>query len=261
MPRKARQKPSILVCNDDGIYGPGLPPLAAALGPLGRVTVVVPEQERSAISHAITLHKPIRVRRVKTNTYIINGTPADCVRFGVLSLMKNRADIVVSGINKGPNLGVDTVYSGTLGAAREACVLGLQSVAVSLVDEGKGCFATAARFTRVLVRRLLQHPLPPQTCLNVNVPDRPPARVRGVAVTHLGKRRYGKELTSRVDPRGQNYYWLAGETPTGIASPGSDVGAVEGGVISVTPISLDMTAHGQIAALKQWSRGGFRGKV
>ncbi|HOW28867.1 MAG TPA: 5'/3'-nucleotidase SurE [Elusimicrobiota bacterium] len=242
----------IFVCNDDGIYAPGLKILARALSSLGRVTVVVPDQERSAASHAITLHKPIRVHRVDHRTYIINGTPADCVRFGVLTMLKQRVDIIVSGINSGPNLGADTIYSGTIGAAVEGTMLGIPSIAVSLAYQGHGNYKPAAAFSRQLAKMVLEKSLPRNICLNVNVPDRPRNKIKGVMVTLLGKRIYGKDFESGVDPRGQAYYWLAGATPSGISVPGSDITAIEQGKISVTPIRLDMTAMDMIPVFKQW---------
>jgi 5'-nucleotidase len=250
--KRRRSRPSIFVSNDDGIYGPGLKPLAKALASLGQVTVVVPELERSAASHAITLHKPIRVHRLDRTTLIMNGTPADCVRFGVLSHLKEKVDIVVSGINRGPNLGADVIYSGTVGAAMEACMLGLPSVAVSLADVDRGNYDTAAQFVKYLVKQILEKPVPKDICFNVNVPDRPKHRIKGVAVTHLGKRIYGKDFSSGVDPRGQTYYWLAGDTPSGIAVPGSDIAAIQQGKISVTPLRIDMTATEMIPPLRQW---------
>jgi 5'-nucleotidase len=254
MKRRSKRShvPSIFVCNDDGIYGPGLKPLAKAMESLGHVTVVVPELERSAASHAITLHKPIRVHRLDRSTLIMNGTPADCVRFGVLSHLKEKVDIVVSGINRGPNLGADTIYSGTVGAAMEACMLGIPSVAVSLADVGRGNYDTAAQFVKQLVKLILSRPVPRDICYNVNVPDRPKNRIKGVAVTHLGKRIYGKDLESGIDPRGQTYYWLAGDTPSGIAVPGSDIAAIQQGKISITPLRLDMTATEIIPIMRQW---------
>ena len=244
---KAKRRKSILVVNDDGIYGQGLQPLARALEPLGQVTVVVPEHERSAASQSITLHKPIRVRHLHDSTYIMNGTPADCVRFGVITILKERVDVVVSGVNRGANMGSDIFYSGTVGAAREGCMLGFSSVAVSLARVKKGHFDVAAQFTRRLVEGLLSKPLPQSVCLNVNVPDLPASRLRGVEATHLGKRIYGRVMTSRVDPRGETYHWLAGAVPRGLAVPGSDIAAVRHGKISVTPLRLDMTDKDALA--------------
>lgn len=260
MKKKSKERPSILVVNDDGVYGAGLRPLAKALSSLAQVTVIVPEQERSAASHAITLHKPLRLRHLEPNFYLLSGTPADCVRFGVLTLLRGRVDAVVSGINHGPNLGADTLYSGTLGGAREACRHGLTAVAFSLVDRGQGHFSTAALFACQLMAALLKQPLPPQVCLNVNVPDRPASRLRGVAVTRLGERIYDDRFAPRKDPRGRPYYWLTGARASGVSHPGSDFTAVSNGKISVTPIRLDMTALDVIGDLRAGSWTHWKGR-
>lgn len=244
---------NILVVNDDGVYGEGLRPLARALAPLGRVTIVVPERERSAASHAITLHKPIRVRRLEPRLYIMNGTPADCARFGLISILKERADLVVSGINHGANLGADTMYSGTVGAAKEACMLGIPALAVSVTTKDpRPHFATAARFARLAARQMIERGLPKHTCLNVNVPNRAWGALRGVAVTKLGRRIYGRELSPRVDPRGLTYYWMAGAVPRGVAEPGSDIAAIEQGKVSVTPLRLYLTDEAFLSDLHRW---------
>jgi 5'-nucleotidase len=245
-------KPRILVVNDDGIYGEGLRPLAAALAGLGRVTVVVPEKEQSAASHAITLHKPIRLRRIDEDFYIINGTPADCARFGTLCLLKEKVDLVVSGVNRGANMGDDTLYSGTVGAAKEACFLGFKAMAVSLVQPAVRNFPAAARAARRIAALVLKNGLPENVCLNVNVPDRPWASLKPPVVTHLGRRVYGREHVPRLDPRGQAYYWMAGHVPKGILSPGSDLAAVRDGRVSVTPLRLDLTDGDALVALRSW---------
>ena len=245
--------PSILLVNDDGVYVEGLRPLAKALATVGRVTTVVPERERSAASHAITLHKPIRVRRLEPNLYIMNGTPADCARFGVISVLKERVDLVVSGINHGANLGADTMYSGTVGAAKEACMLGIPSFAISITTKDeKPHFASAARFARLTARRLLEHPLPRRTCLNINVPNRPWSGLKGVAVTTLGQRIYGRALSPRVDPRGLTYYWMAGAVPRGVPEQGSDIPAIEEKRVSVTPLGLYENDTAFLSELRRW---------
>ena len=245
-------KPRILVVNDDGIYGEGLRPLAKALSSVGEVTVVVPEKEQSAASHAITLHKPIRLRRLGERFFIINGTPADCARFGALCLLRKPPDIVVSGVNQGANLGADTLYSGTVGAAKEACFLGLPAVAVSLVQPAEKHFDSAARVARDVARLVLKNGLPPNVCLNVNVPDRSWKSLRGTVLTSLGKRLYGRQHVPRLDPRGRAYYWMAGHTPKGIPTPGSDLAAVRAGKVSITPLRLDITDGGALVALRDW---------
>jgi 5'-nucleotidase len=247
-----KRRPNILVVNDDGVYGEGLRPLAKALGALGRVTVVVPEKEQSAVSHAITLHKPIRLRRIEKDFYIINGTPADCSRFGALRVLQGKPDLVVSGVNRGANMGADTLYSGTVGAAKEACFLGFPAMAVSLVQPATDNFDAAARAARRLAGLVLRHGLPPNVCLNVNVPDRPWRALKGAALTFLGKRVYGRDHVPRLDPRGQAYFWMAGHVPKGIPTPGSDLAAVRDGKISVTPVRLDITDGEALVSLRSW---------
>lgn len=245
-------RPRILVVNDDGIYGEGLRPLAKALAPLGDVSVVVPEKEQSAASHAITLHKPIRLRRLDETFTIINGTPADCVRFGALCLLKEKVDLVVSGINRGANMGADTLYSGTVGAAKEACFLGFRAMAVSMMQPAEKYYDAAARVAVRVARMLLRTAPPPNVCLNINVPHRPWASLKGAAVTYLGKRLYGRDHAPRMDPRGQEYYWMAGQIPKSLPAPGSDLAAVQAGKVSITPIRLDLTDGDALVALRQW---------
>lgn len=253
------KRKNILVVNDDGVYGAGLKPLARALAPLGRVTVVVPEKEQSAASHAITLHKPIRLRRLARDFYIINGTPADCARFGALCLLKDRVDLVVSGINRGANMGADTLYSGTVGAAKEACFLGFPAVAVSLVQPAERNFGAAARVARAVAKVLLKNPLPSNVCLNVNVPDLPWSSLKGAAVARLGRRVYGREHLPRTDPRGEAYYWMAGHVPKGLSDRGSDLAAVREGKVSITPIRLDITDGDALAVVRGWRWDGLPG--
>lgn len=243
-------KPIILVVNDDGVYGPGLRPLVRAMKAIGRVVTVVPDQERSADSHCLTLHKPIRVREVAKDFYILNGSPADCARFGILEILKEKMDLIVSGINHGYNLGEDVVYSGTVAAAMEGTLLEIPAIAFS---QGglDASFTQPAQFARRLARSVLGHGIPKGICLNVNFPERP---VRGKApeVTRLGKRIYGKKITARADPRGQQYYWLTGKNVRGISLPGSDVAAASAGAISITPLHIDNTDTPTIHLLKRW---------
>lgn len=242
---------NILVVNDDGIYGPGLRPLVRALKQVGRVTVVVPDQERSADSHCLTLHKPLRIREVSKNTYILNGSPADCARFGILEVMKEQADLVVSGINQGLNLGEDVIYSGTVAGAMEAVMLETPSFAISQGLGKEINFLAAGRFAKRLASKILRHGLPDGIALNVNVPVLP--GIRGALVTRLGKRVYGKKITVRSDPRGHQYFWLIGKNVSGIALPGSDVAAISHNYVSVTPLHLDNTDLPFMAQLKKWN--------
>jgi len=239
---------TILVTNDDGIYGPGLKPLVKALKKVARVIVIVPDQERSGTSHSITLHKPLRIQELGSNTFIANGTPTDCVRFGVLSLVKSKVDVVVSGINTGPNLGQDVIYSGTVAGAREGTLLGIPSIALSAAESAKANFPLAARIAEKLVKHIFSGVFPSNVYLNVNVPY----RVKGFRVTSLCKRIYDEEIECRIDPRGQKYYWLAGKTVSGAYQAGTDLAAVNKGLVSITPLKLDPTATELMGAFNQW---------
>lgn len=244
------KKPSILVVNDDGLFGPGLHPLINAMRPVGRVTVCVPDQERSADSHSLTLHKPLRLREVSRDFFIVNGGPSDCARFGVLEILKGRVDLVCSGINNGYNLGEDVVYSGTVAAAMEGTLLRVPSFAISQGLGGKN-FAAAAHFAGKLAQRIVKMGLPQGIAVNVNVP--PKAKVGGAAlVARLGRRVYGNKITMRTDPRGHKYFWLTGKEVTSIALPGSDVEAINENKISMTPLHLDNTDFASLTILKQW---------
>jgi 5'-nucleotidase len=245
------RRPRILVCNDDGINGPGLPALIGAMRRIGRVTVSVPEHERSADSHSLTLHKPIRVNRVRPDVYALNGSPADCARFGVLEILKGKVDLVVSGINRGYNLGEDVIYSGTVAAAMEATLLRIPSIAFSLDPDG-GDYRPAAAFAQRLARQVLRRGLPIGVCLNVNFPAPPRGGYKKALPSKLGRRIYGTDITRRADPRGHEYFWLAGQQVTGLDEPGTDVGAVSHGAVSVTPLRIDNTAAAFLPALSAW---------
>lgn len=245
------KRPRILICNDDGIHGPGLPALVAAMKRLGHVTVSVPEHERSADSHALTLHKPIRIRKVKEDVYTLNGSPADCARFAILEILKQKVDLVVSGINRGYNLGEDVIYSGTVAAAMEATLLKIPAVAFSLnaeADDYKPAGAIAQRVARQVLRR----GLPLGLCLNVNFPVPPKGGYKTTAVAKLGRRIYGTDITRRSDPRGMEYFWLAGRQVSGVDEPGTDVGTVSHGNVSITPLRIDNTDHAYLQALSTW---------
>ncbi|MDE2292006.1 MAG: 5'/3'-nucleotidase SurE [Elusimicrobia bacterium] len=243
----------ILVVNDDGLHGDGLEPLRAALAPLGNVTVLVPERERSAASHCLTLHKPLRLRLARPGIHTLNGTPADCARFGILHMLRPRCDLVVSGINRGHNLGQDVVYSGTVAAAMEGTLLGVPSLAVSQgLRRGRADYQAAASFAALLAKRVLRGGLPRGVCLNVNVPPRPAERLKGWKAARLGERVYDKTVTMRTDPRGDAYFWLAGRRVSGLDVPGTDVAAVKDGFISVTPLRLDATDPRLLPALGRW---------
>ncbi len=251
----------ILLTNDDGIYAPGLLALAQALRPLGEVFVVAPERPRSASGHSITLHKPLRIEEMRLpdgqRAWATSGTPADCVTLGLDVVMEGRADLLFSGINAGSNLGWDLTYSGTVAAAIEGAILGLPSVAVSVVENGSDRdFEPAARFSRRLAEAIRDNGMERWTLLNVNVPALPQERIRGVTVTHQGRRQYVDRIDRRVDPWGRAYYWLRGSLKEETPDEGSDVHAILEDRISVTPVHLDMTAYSLIAPMREWKLEG-----
>jgi 5'-nucleotidase len=231
--------PRILVTNDDGYTAEGISRVMAALEGLGEVWMVAPDGEQSAVSHALTLDRPLRVRRIADRRFAVNGTPTDCVTLGISNLLGDRPpDLVVSGINRGGNMGVDVHYSGTVSAAFEGVILGYPAIAVSqVVGEGMSWDASAA-VSRELAAWVLEHGLPRSTLLNANVPLGPP---RGLRLTRLGVRRYTEGVVEQLDPRGRRIYWIGGGEPVWEAIPGTDFHEVGRGYISVTPLHLDMT--------------------
>src|SRR5262249_47898572 len=196
--------PLILVSNDDGIHSDGLRALADAVAAHGRVVVVAPDREQSAVSHALTLHRPLRIDELEPGRYTVDGTPTDCVNLGINAILRERPALVISGINKGANLGDDVTYSGTVSAAMEGTLLGVPSIAVSQIGRGPYDFSIASTFTAELVARVLANPLPADTLLNVNVPQfQNGEQPRGVALTRLGKPRYRGAILQKGDPRGR----------------------------------------------------------
>lgn len=242
--------PLILVSNDDGIHSDGLAALAAALAPLGEVVVVAPDREQSACSHALTLHRPLRVNPVGGGRFTVDGTPTDCVNLAVNGILPRRPALVVSGINRGANLGDDVTYSGTVSAAMEGTLLRIPAIAMSQVGRADYDFAPAAEFAARLAARVLEQGLPPDTLLNVNVPELTDGRrPSGVAYTRMGRRRYGDAIVEKLDPRGRKYYWIGGEELDFEQEEGTDFHAVNLGLISVTPIHLDLTNYKSFESL------------
>jgi 5'-nucleotidase len=246
-----------LVSNDDGVLYAGLEALAAAMAPLGEVWVVAPEVEQSAASHAISLHRPLRIRKVKENWYSVDGTPTDCAYLAIHHLMKDELPrLAVAGINHGPNLADDVIYSGTVAAAMEASLLGVPAIAFSLVSRKAADFVPAARFAHALARAALGEALPARLLLNVNVPEGQP---EGYAVTRLGRHSYGNAVVENVDPRGRRYYWIGGNAYQHEDIPGSDCNAIfDERLISVTPMLLDLTDAGLLGRLSHWTLDGFQ---
>jgi 5'-nucleotidase len=249
--------PRILVSNDDGYVSEGLRALVDAVSPLGEVWVVAPEAEQSASSHAISIHRPLRIREVRERWYAVDGTPTDCSYIAINHLMKGgRPRLMLSGINHGPNLADDVTYSGTVAAAMEASILGVPAIAFSLVKHGGMDFAPAARFAHRLVEAALGQDLPSNLLLNVNVPGG--IDPTSYAVTRLGKHSYGFEVVEKVDPRGRKYYWIGGNEYQHDDIPGSDCNAVlRDGIVSVTPLHLALTANEMRPLVEKWPVKGF----
>jgi 5'-nucleotidase len=250
----------LLITNDDGVTAPGLLALARALRTLGQVTVLAPDRNWSASGHVKTLHRPLRAWDTQladgSPAMATDGAPSDCVALALLGLVETPVDLVVSGINPHANLGHDVTYSGTVTAAMEAVIAGVPGVAVSLDSpeehEGPLDYGPAAEVAVRLARQLTQRTMPQGMLLNVNVPYGPIADMRGVAITRQGLRLYRDELVRRDDPRGRPYYWIGGQSPGGVADEGTDIGALDAGFVSITPLQLDLTAHDQVSSLSEW---------
>jgi len=247
----------ILVSNDDGVEAPGLRTLAEALAPLGEVVVCAPDREQSATSRSISLHRPLRIEKLPpwgaVERWAVDGTPTDAVYIGLNHVLKaRRPDVVASGINRGPNLANDVHYSGTVAAAMEGCVGGVPSFAISQV-KGRD-YQHAARFAAALAGQVAKHGLPNGTLLNVNVPRDP----TGAQITKIGKRSYLASVVEKLDPRGRAYYWIGGDEQAHENVPGSDCNAVfDRGLISVTPLHLDLTQHALVEELRGWDLPGL----
>jgi len=246
--------PVILVTNDDGVRSEGIGALKEALKELGTVYIVAPDRERSAASHSLTLSHPLRVEKHGPRVYSVDGTPTDCVNLGVNGILRGKKiDLLVSGINKGANLGDDITYSGTVSAAMEGTLLGIPSVAVSLVTRSRFRFDVASEFALAVARKVMRKGLPGDTLLNVNVPNVGREEIRGVRATRMGKRVYGDLIVEKRDPRGRKYYWIGGDHIRSEDVPGSDLEAIEGNCVSITPIHLDLTNYAALRALRKWT--------
>jgi 5'-nucleotidase len=242
----------ILATNDDGIHAAGLAALAAALESVGDVYVIAPDREQSAVGHALTLHRPLRVDRLGERRFAVNGTPSDCVNLGVLGVLPEPPVLVVAGVNHGSNLGDDVTYSGTVSAAMEGTLLGVPSMAISQVDGETGGFESAGRIAELVAARVLVEGLPAKTLLNVNVPR---GEVRGLRMTRLGHRVYREKVVQEVDPRGRPYYWIGAGPPEWQEDEASDIAAVHAGWASVTPLHLDLTHFGALGRMAEWEGG------
>ncbi|HKC48014.1 MAG TPA: 5'/3'-nucleotidase SurE [Gemmatimonadales bacterium] len=248
---------NILISNDDGILARGLSLLGEAAGDLGRVTVVAPDREQSATSHSLTLHRPIRATRRADGAYQVDGTPTDCVLLALDALMPEKPDFVFSGVNHGPNMGEDVLYSGTVAAAMEGLAAGIPSVAISYGSfDLEHLESHRAGLTRLLQGIVAVESFPRDTLLNVNLPPIPGDQVKGVKVTHLGSRVFHEEVARMKDPWGRDIYWIGGGHVTWSGGADSDFRAVGEGFISVTPLHVDMTNYDLLEVARGWSLGG-----
>jgi 5'-nucleotidase len=246
----------ILLTNDDGIYGEGLRVFHDALRVNHEVTVVAPDRERTAVSHGITLHQPLRAQRVvfngQSHGYAVNGTPADCVKLGVLEILGQKPDLVISGLNPGANVGVNINYSGTVAAAKEAALGGIPAIAASIEGREPYHYDTSARFILYLVETVARRGLVPGTFLNVNFPNLPLQRITGVRISRHGLAVFKEYMEKRVDPRDRPYYWQGADMQVFGDELDIDGAALRGGYISITPIKCDMTDYAMLHDLKQW---------
>ena len=248
----------ILLSNDDGYFAPGLMLLAEVLAPLADVTVVAPERDRSGSSNSLTLDRPLSVRKAQNGFFFVNGTPTDCVHIAVTGLLPQLPDVIISGINYGANVGDDTIYSGTVAAATEGFLLGIPSIAVSLVAEGGGHLRTAGRVAAELVARLQKQPLPQPALLNINVPDIEYERLTGFSVTRLGKRHKAEPVIKSTTPRGDVVYWIGAAGAAQDAGEGTDFHAIAANRVSITPLQMDLTRYPQLEAVGAWLENGNR---
>ncbi len=246
----------ILLSNDDGYRAEGLAALRGAMAPLGSVTVVAPDRNRSGASNSLTLDVPLRAWRYDERAFYVNGTPTDCVHMAISGFFDFEHDLVVSGVNDGANLGDDVLYSGTVAAAMEGRFLGLSAIAMSLcVEPGSPRnFAGAARVAAMLVERLARRPLANSVILNVNVPDVADADLKGVLVTRLGNRHRSEPVVRTQDPRGRDVYWVGSAGSGQDAGPGTDFHAIAAGYASITPLQIDLTRHAALADTEHWLR-------
>ncbi len=254
---------NILLSNDDGVHAPGLVPLRQALASIGHVTVVAPQRNQSAVSHKVTMHKPVRLGETALSDGSIaifcSGTPADAVRMGLSMVLDAPPDIIVSGINIGHNMGIDVNYSGTVACAREGVIHGIPSFAVSSVFPSVGgermgeIWETTAAVSVEIIQEAIAQGLPPLTLLNINTPGLTRSDLKGIKITHIGARHYDLDFSKREDPLGRDYYWPLGGGPFDEYDPDSDVGAVADGYVSVTPISADPTDAGFKKSMAEWN--------
>lgn len=248
----------ILISNDDGIYSKGIKALAKAMTELGEVYVAAPETNQSAIGHAVTMHTPLRSKKIDSfgpdiKAWWVNGTPADCIKLGIENLMKVKPDLIVSGINMGENLGTDVIYSGTVSAAVEGAIFGIPAIAFSYVDYNAIDLTLAAKAAKGICNEILKHNIPQNHILNVNIPKfEDISEINGIKITKLGVKKYKNNFEERRDPKGAVYYWLAGELIDMPEDKNTDIYAIKNKYISITPINIDLTSHNLINEIKNW---------
>ncbi|HOS68554.1 MAG TPA: 5'/3'-nucleotidase SurE [Bacillota bacterium] len=250
---------NILISNDDGIYSQGLYELAKRISVLGKVTVVAPDKEQSAIGHAITMHQPLRCRKIKLHdldidAWWVNGTPADCVKLGVETILSVKPDLIISGINDGENLGTDIIYSGTVSAAIEGSMFNIPSIALSYARHCGADFSAPAEIAVQVIQQVLDHKEKDNMLLNINIPETEGIEfLKGVKVTRLGVKKYRNNFEERKDPRGNSYYWLAGELIQDEIGEDTDIYAVRNGYVSITPIHIDLSGYEDIKKIRDWN--------
>lgn len=243
---------NILLSNDDGVFAEGLAILHAELCQQHQVTVIAPDRNCSGASNALSLHNPLRIQQVSNGFYSVNGTPSDCVHLGINQYLKEDPELVISGINHGANLGDDVIYSGTVAAATEGRYMGLPAIAVSLASHHPQNFKTAAKLVANVIDMLALHPLPSDQILNINVPDLSYEQIAGVKVTRQGRRHRAKSMVKAQDPHGRDVYWYGPVGEEQDAGPGTDFHAIANGFCSITPLSVDMTAHEGLKDMQTW---------
>ena len=246
-----QKQPLILVTNDDGIHAPGIKALFEAMQDIGRPVMIAPERDKSAVSHSLTMDRPLRVKKIQPDRFAMDGTPTDCVTIGISKVLTEKPALVVSGINPGGNLGDDISYSGTVSAAIEGTMLGVPAIAFSVAGEEPFLFETAGRFAARIAKHVLLHGLPRDTLLNVNVPNCVFDKVAGIRFTRQGRRLYNGAIKETVDPWGRQHFWIGGGTPSWDKGEDTDSQAVLHNFISVTPLHLDLTNHEALADLQR----------
>lgn len=243
----------ILISNDDGVYAAGIRSLAEGLADIAEIIVIAPDRNRSGASNSLTLTKPLRVKQLENGYYCVEGTPTDCVHLALTGFIKEEIDLVVSGINEGSNLGDDVLYSGTVAAAMEGRYLGLPSIAFSMAGDSIQHYDTAATIAKQLVLEMRANLLPPQTILNVNIPNLPINQIKGTKITRLGTRHCSEPTIKQYDPKGRPVYWIGPAGPEADSGSGTDFHAIAEGYVSITPLNLDMTHYKVMDTLTRWA--------